>query len=176
MKHSMDRRQMMAGTAVIALGSALPATVKADVVPGTDGFEYEISKSDAQWQAQLRAHDFRILRKGETEVPKSSPLWNERRTGSYHCKACDLHLYDSRWKVEVDKGWVFFRQSVANSLLMAIDWPARAGDDTAGLEALAATEVHCRRCGSHMGHMLIVDGPILHCINGASMTFAPLDA
>lgn len=143
---------------------------RADFVPDADGYTYEITRPREDWLKQLGQHDFDILRLGKTEVPKSSSVWNETRSGDYHCKGCQLPNYTSKWKVELDKGWTFFRQSLTNSLLMSVDWPDGAAD-VAGLEDLAAIEVHCRRCGSHMGHILLVDGALLHCINGASLTF-----
>lgn len=169
MTPTLSRRTLLGGAALLALG---PVGAAARVVAGADGFAYEVTRTDEEWRAQLGEHDFDILRLGGTEVPKSSPLWQETRSGTYACKGCALDLYTSRWKAEVDKGWVFFRQSVPNSLLMAIDFPDGL-QDVMGLEILSAIEVHCRRCGSHQGHILLVEGSVLHCINGASLLFTP---
>lgn len=170
---TLSRRRLLAHAAVGL--AALPATLasrpaSADVVAGEDGYPYEVQKTDAEWLAQLGEHDFRILRRGGTEAQGTSPNWNEAREGIYACKGCDLPIYSSRWKVVLDKRWAFFRQSEPNALLMAIDWP-QGVQDQMGLELVAATEVHCRRCGSHMGHILLVEGQILHCINGSSLDF-----
>lgn len=143
-------------------------------VAGKDGFDYEVTRTPEDWQKRLSSHygdrDYWILRLRQTEVPKSSNLWDEERDGAYHCKGCDLHLYDSNWKVPIDKGYAFFRHCVPNALLTGIDWEGDAGPGQ-GLDILSTIEVHCRRCGSHMGHILQVDGKLLHCINGASLVF-----
>lgn len=175
MASPINRRAFLQTSAISLGGIAAAGVAQADVVPGQDGFVYEVSKSKEDWLAQLGEYDFGILRMGGTELQKSSPLWNETRAGAYHCKGCDLHVYDGSWKVPQKKGWAFFRQSVPNSLLMNTDWPEGTGPGL-DVEFLAAIEVHCRRCGSHTGHILLVDGEILHCINGASLTFEPTTA
>lgn len=114
------------------------------------------------------------MREGLTEAPKSSPLWDETKPGSYHCKGCDLYNYDARLKVVLEKGWVFFEHSQPDSVLTAIDGPVP--EYGAMSEDAALTEVHCRRCGSHLGHLLIVAGGMKHCINGASLDFKPAEA
>jgi peptide-methionine (R)-S-oxide reductase len=172
---TFSRRRLLSRAS--AMLAALPAALavrpaRADVIPGADGYPYEIQKTDAEWLAQLGEHDFRILRRGGTEAQGTSPNWNETREGTYACRGCGLPIYSSRWKVVLDKRWAFFRQSEPNALLMAIDWP-QGVQDQMGLELVAATEVHCRRCGSHMGHILLVEGQILHCINGSSLDFIP---
>lgn len=172
MGHGLRRRAFFkAGVAALG-GLAGAGAAGAEVASGDDGFEYEIARSPEAWRAQLGDHDFGILRLGRTEEPKSSAIWDETRDGEFHCKGCGLHVYSSAWKVPLDKGWAFFRHSVPNALLMDIDWPEGAGPGQ-GLDILAAIEVHCRRCGGHMGHILLVDGALLHCINGASLTFQP---
>ena len=170
MRFSMNRRAFFKTSAAGFGGIAAARMAHADLVPGADGFEYEVAKPSEAWLEQLGEHDFNILRLGKTEQPESSPLWNEDREGEYHCKGCELNVYSSNWKVQVDKGWAFFRHSLPNSLMMSIDWPDGAGPGL-GVDILSAIEVHCRRCGSHMGHILLVEGSILHCINGASLTF-----
>jgi peptide-methionine (R)-S-oxide reductase len=175
MGNGLNRRAFFRTGAAALGGLAGARMAHADVVPDTDGFAYEIVRSPEAWLEQLGEHDFNILRNGATEVPKSSSLWNEEREGGYHCKGCGLHVYSSNWKVQLDKGWAFFRHSVPNSLLTDIDWPEGTGPGL-GVDILAAIEVHCRRCGGHMGHVVLVEGAILHCINGASLTFAPAAA
>ena len=97
--------------------------------------------------------------------------------GTYACKGCDLPLFDGKWKQVVDMGFVFFHQARPNSLLTSIDLFNPYRDKKAGDPPDALIEVHCRRCGSHMGHILIVTkGTILHCIDGTSLTFSPARA
>jgi len=130
----------------------------------------EVTRTDAEWRALL-GDDYGILREGKTEVPKSSPHWTEARDGSYACKGCDLEQYQSNAKVNLPKGWVFFTAGVANAQLMSQDGRAEMSDNQDAFDIFI--EAHCRRCGSHMGHILLVDSKVLHCINGASLTFTP---
>ena len=164
----IDRRNLMTGTAIFAGLTALGASAKADVPAGRDPFDYEVTRSEAEWRAML-GDDFGILREGKTELPRSNPLWAEARQGTYACRGCDLHQYDSFTKVNLLKGWVFFASSVPNSQLMSQDAGTAMSGEPATFDA--AIEVHCRRCGSHMGHIFLVEGSILHCINGASLSF-----
>lgn len=176
MSKNLNRRRFFQAGIMATSSFALSQVARAERVAGKDGFDYEVKRSPEDWQKRLASHygdrDYRILRLGETEVPKSSNLWNEERDGAYHCKGCDLHVYDANWKVPLDKGFAFFRHSVPNSLLTGVDWEGDAGPGL-GLDALSTIEVHCRRCGSHMGHILLVDAKLLHCINGASLVFKP---
>ena len=176
MKPSIGRRTFMQGVAVGAL--SLPAMAAAGRVQAQDaagsqgGYTYEIVKTEAEWHAQLGDEAFGIMRQRKTERMRSSPLWNEVRDGDYFCKACDLHVYEAKWKVVIDLGWVFFTQNVPDSVLMGIDETnpyGAAGEDGA---TIALIEAHCRRCGSHFGHLITVkDGEVLHCLNGASLNF-----
>ena len=166
---TLTRRSLFAGTAAAALTGFTQAHARVPAGKNTD-YTYEVSKSDEAWRAQLGDQDFAVLREGFTEKPKSSPYWLETRPGTYHCKGCDLPVYDSRHKVLLDKGWVFFFHSIPAAVLMNIDGPTPDyGAMAAGSDDLV--EVHCRRCGSHLGHFLIVEGGMKHCINGASLTF-----
>lgn len=172
MTRHITRRSLLKGSALTLAATPLAGAAEAAVVAGRDGFDYEVTRSEADWRVELDEHEFEILRMGGTEKPKSNPLWNETRAGAYSCRGCGLPLYTSDWKVEVDKGWAFFRQSVPNSLLMNIDWPADSGEDPL-FARFTTIEAHCRRCGSHMGHILIVENECLHCINGTSLVFTP---
>lgn len=166
MQARISRRTLLASTAMLAPGAAA-----ARYVSSTDGYAYEVTRSRAEWIELLGENRFEIMREGGTEEPKSDPRWDSLEPGTYACRGCALPLYDARWKVVLDIGWLFFRHSEANALLMGIDWPE--GSDMADEFApLAAIEVHCRRCGSHMGHIVVAEEQLLHCINGASMTFA----
>jgi len=170
MTHDLNRRSFFAlsGAATLSMTTAASARVPA----GTTNFTYEINKTDEEWLAQLGEDDFAVMREGYTEKPKSSPHWNQIGDGSYHCKGCELKVFDARWKTVLDKGWVFFFHAEPAAVLMNIDGPVpEYGSMAEGKQAL--TEVHCRRCGSHLGHFLIVEGKQTHCINGASLTFTP---
>jgi peptide-methionine (R)-S-oxide reductase len=166
---SFSRRRLFAGGAATAF-AAVTGAAKARVAAGTSSdFVYEITKTDEEWRAQLGDDDFAILREGFTEKPKSSPLWLEVQPGMYHCKGCDLPAYDGQWKVLLDKGWVFFYHAVPDAVLFGID--GKVPEYGAMSPGTAISEVHCRRCGSHLGHHLQVAGEVVHCINGASLNF-----
>ncbi len=170
--HSPGRRAFLASAAFA--GATLPMAGSARADDAGDDFRFEVTYTDAEWQDRLTPEQYEVLRKGGTEWPRTSPLWNETRAGSYHCQGCELHVYQSEWKVELDKGWVFFAHGQPNAVLMGID---KAANYTMNpRNARTAIEAHCRRCGSHLGHILIVDGKLVHCINGTSLDFRPAQA
>jgi len=172
MTHSVNRRGMLKGSAMALAAAPFASSAQAAVPAGQDGFQYEITKTDEEWRAQLGEYDFNILRMGATEDQGASPLWDDYREGSYTCKGCDLPVYAGNWRVETKKKWLFFRQSEPNSLLMNVDWPASANKNPA-FAIFTSIEVHCRRCASHIGHILLIEEQVLHCINGASLNFTP---
>lgn len=167
--HSNRRHFLLSTAATLGAGIA-SSPAHARYVSHEDGFQYEVQKSEQDWLHQLGPADYDILRKGGTEVPKSSSFWNQNIAGLYTCKGCALPLYDARWQVVLDKGWVFFNHSQNNAVLTGIDWPE--GSEMAdAFASLTAIEVHCRRCGGHLGHIVQLENQLLHCINGASLLF-----
>ena len=166
------RRHVLSGSAALAGLVAFGSRARADVPAGRDPFDYEVTRSEADWRALL-GDAYPIMRGGKTEPQRSSPLWAESAPGAYHCKGCDLKHYDAELKVNLPKGWLFFTASEPNSQLMSQDGPAEMADASTALDV--AIEVHCRRCGSHIGHILLVSGRVLHCINGAALHFSPAD-
>ncbi|MEO1681440.1 MAG: peptide-methionine (R)-S-oxide reductase [Pseudomonadota bacterium] len=170
----ITRRHFVATSGVTAATLAAVTSTRAATGVG-DEFTYEINRTDEEWRAMLSDAEHKILREGDTELPRTSDLWNEEREGTYRCKGCGLLTYTSNWKVPLDKGWVFFAHAEPNSVLMDIDGPQQAyGMNPNGIANLI--EVHCRRCGSHLGHILKVDGLVVHCINGQALTFEPAEA
>lgn len=163
---------MSASVASVALAAKVtPAQASDD----TDIYQFPFTRTDAEWRERLDEIEHYVLRTGGTEAPHSSTLWNNTATGTYCCKGCDLTLYRSLQKIELDKGWVFFRHSLRDTVLTDLDLgQGMAGDPFAEMEA--AMEVHCRRCGSHLGHIValpdVKDRPI-HCINGFALSFQP---
>ncbi|MCK0149358.1 peptide-methionine (R)-S-oxide reductase MsrB [Marivita sp. S6314] len=154
----MIRRQFLQ-TAAAALGFS--ASAKA--VSASKG-SFEITRSDAEWKAMLNAAEYRVMREHGTERAFSSPLDRETRRGMFHCKGCDLALYSSEHKFDSGTGWPSFWQAQANAI----------GTKQDRSFFMLRTECHCRRCGSHLGH-IFDDGPQptgkRHCINGVSLTF-----
>jgi len=130
---------------------------------------FEVSHSDAEWHALLKPAQYAVLREEATERPFSSPLDHEQRAGIFDCAGCDLPLFSSKTKYDSRTGWPSFWQPLDNAIGTA--------DDT--FLAMKRTEVHCSRCGGHLGHVFN-DGPpptgLRYCMNGIAMTFKPATA
>src|SRR3954452_22339834 len=109
----------------------------------------EIALTDAEWRASLSLEQYEVLRKAGTERPWSGKYVNEHSDGTYHCAACGAELFDSTAKFESGSGWPSFFQTKAAGAVDLIE------DKTHGM---VRTEVRCKRCGSHLGH-LFSDGP-----------------
>jgi peptide-methionine (R)-S-oxide reductase len=122
--------------------------------------------TDAQWKAKLSPAAYKVLRHADTERPGTSPLLKEHRTGKFHCAGCDWPLYSSKTKYDSGTGWPSFWQVL----------PGAVGTMTDYETGYARTEVHCRNCGGHQGHVFD-DGPKptgkRYCMNGVAMTFKP---
>ncbi|MBS0480357.1 MAG: peptide-methionine (R)-S-oxide reductase MsrB [Proteobacteria bacterium] len=128
--------------------------------------KFEVVMSDDAWRKKLGPAAYEVLRHENTERPFSSPLNNEHRAGIFSCKGCALALYSSSTKFESGTGWPSFWRPLPNAI--------RTRND--GSLGMSRTEVHCRRCGGHLGHVFD-DGPKptgkRYCMNGLAMTFAP---
>lgn len=131
--------------------------------------EFPITKTDAEWKAQLPPDVYQVLRHEATERAGTSPLNQEKRKGTFHCAGCDLPLYSSETKYESGTGWPSFWEAL----------PAAVGTREDRSMFMTRTECHCARCGGHLGH-IFDDGPPptgkRHCINGLAMTFKPAGA
>jgi peptide-methionine (R)-S-oxide reductase len=127
---------------------------------------YEVTHTDAQWQKILSPAQYNILRQAGTEPPYSSPLLKETRLGTYNCAGCALPLFSSKTKYDSGEGWPSFFAPLPNAVLSS-------ADNSFGMDR---TEIHCRRCGSHLGHVF-TDGPpptgLRYCIDGLALVFAP---
>ena len=154
----MRRRQFMTG---LLMGAALPAAGPA--------FGYEVTKSDEEWKKLLSPAAYRVLRHQDTEAPFTSPLNNEHRKGIFACAGCALDLFSSDTKFDSGTGWPSFFRPLPGAV-------QTSSDKSLFMER---TEVHCRRCGGHLGHVF-EDGPkptgLRYCMNGVALTFAPAQA
>jgi peptide-methionine (R)-S-oxide reductase len=161
-----DRRLVLASLAGLFGLSAL-RWLKA--APAQAAEKFEIEKTDAEWRAQLTPQQYEILRNQGTERPWSSPLLKEHRKGIFACAGCDLPLFSSETKFESGTGWPSFYKPLDNAV-------ATTEDRTFGM---ARTEVHCRRCGGHLGHVFD-DGPkptgLRYCMDGFALNFHPANA
>lgn len=158
----MNRRSFLAATATL-LGSAsvLPSVIaQGQAAEGP----FEITLSDAEWRTRLTKAQFKVLRQEGTERPFSSPLNEEKRAGTFHCAGCDLPVYPSSTKYDSGTGWPSFWEPLDNAIGTKADRKLLR----------LRTEVHCRRCGGHLGHVFN-DGPKptgkRHCLNGVALTF-----
>jgi peptide-methionine (R)-S-oxide reductase len=128
---------------------------------------YEIEKTDKEWRKTLSKEQYRILRGHGTERPYTSALLDEKRTGHYICAACGHALFASAAKFESGTGWPSYYQPTSSAAI---------GTTTDYKIGYPRTEVHCARCGGHLGHVF-KDGPeptgLRYCINGAALNFTP---
>ena len=157
MNSSWNRRAVMGGLlcggAVLSLGLR-PA------------FAFAVTKSDADWKKQLSPMAYDVLRHEGTEEPGSSPLDHNFKKGSYACAGCDLMNFSSETKFDSGTGWPSFWKPLPGAVETKAD--LSLGD--------MRTEVHCSRCGGHLGHVFD-DGPkptgLRYCMNGVALKFTP---
>ncbi|HMN36676.1 MAG TPA: peptide-methionine (R)-S-oxide reductase MsrB [Hyphomicrobium sp.] len=158
------RRQFaQVGLAAAASLSTLRQSARADE---EKDMSFEITKTDAEWRSRLTPEQYRVLRKHGTERSGSSPLDKTYAPGVYNCAACDLTLFSSETKFNSGTGWPSFWKPLDNAIGTSVD---RSFFTT-------RTEVHCRRCGGHLGHVF-QDGPpptgLRYCMNGLALKFVP---
>ena len=162
MSEAFDRRRFFAGAAGLASAIALGGAGKAPLK------RFEIELSEAAWRKRLTPDQFAVLRKHATERPGSSPLDREKRTGIFACAGCALPLFSSKTKFDSGTGWPSFYAPLKNAVGTTIDRSL----------FMERTEVHCRRCGGHLGHVF-ADGPkptgLRYCMNGDAMKFIPAE-
>ncbi len=153
----MQRRQFIA--TVLAAGS-----VTALARPSMGEGKFELTRTEAEWRATLSDMQYAVMREEATERAGSSPLDKQYAEGTYHCRGCDLALYTSETKFDSGTGWPSFYESLPNAIGTKQDRSLFS----------VRTECHCRRCGSHLGH-IFDDGPKptgkRHCLNGVSLVF-----
>ncbi len=153
----MNRRSFLATSAAACLATP--------TIAAADG-NFEVTRSTAEWHEMLSDAEFHVMREEGTERAFTSPLNGQKAKGIYHCKGCEQALYASDTKFESGTGWPSFWAPLENAVATRPD-PGFFG---------SRTEVHCDRCGSHLGHVFD-DGPEptgkRYCMNGVAMVFRP---
>ncbi len=156
---SLSKRQFLkfSGVTLVALtfGCGDDATAKA---------KFTTSYSDAEWKKRLSPAAYNVLRREDTERPYSSALNKEKRKGTFVCAGCNQKLFSSATKFESGTGWPSFYQPLKGGVGSTSDYKI----------GYARTEIHCARCGGHLGHVFD-DGPQptgkRYCMNGVAMKF-----
>lgn len=130
---------------------------------------FEITKTDAEWREALTSEQFNVLRKHGTERAGTSPLDKNYQPGTYVCAGCGLPLFTSETKFDSGTGWPSFYAPIDGATETTVDRSF----------FMSRTEVHCRRCGGHLGHVFN-DGPAptgqRYCMNGVSLEFEPTES
>jgi peptide-methionine (R)-S-oxide reductase len=128
--------------------------------------KFEVTKSDAEWRKELTPVQYNILRKQGTEPAGSSPLDANDAPGTYLCAGCALAVFSSETKYHSGTGWPSFWKPLDGGVETSVDTSY----------FMTRTEVHCHRCGGHLGHVF-EDGPkptgLRYCMNGAALKFSP---
>jgi peptide-methionine (R)-S-oxide reductase len=129
------------------------------------GMTDKIEKTDAEWRKELSPEQYHVLREAGTERAFTGAYWNSHEKGVYHCAACGLELFSSDTKFDSGTGWPSYYAPISEANVI------RETDSTLGM---VRTEVKCRRCGSHLGHVFD-DGPkptgLRYCMNSVSLKF-----
>jgi peptide-methionine (R)-S-oxide reductase len=145
------------GAVAVLLGSTSTLAVSAS--------SFKVTHTPAEWQRLLGPERFAVLRQAATERPFSSPLLNEHRRGVFDCAGCGLPAFSSAAKFDSGTGWPSFFRALPNAIVTRADRSL----------LMERTEVLCRRCGGHLGHVFD-DGPrptgLRYCMNGLALKFA----
>ena len=158
----IDRRAMLGlagagGVSLLLFGHSSPAATS---------IKFQVVHTPAEWRRMLGPRRFAVLREAATEPPFSSPLLKEHRKGLFVCAGCGLPLFSSATKFESGTGWPSFWKPLGGAIITR-------SDRSLGFER---TEVLCRRCGGHLGHVFD-DGPrptgLRYCMNGLALGFRP---
>jgi peptide-methionine (R)-S-oxide reductase len=160
-REAITRRKLL-GYAAASLGMAILAPSARAAAPG----RFEIVRTPEEWRRILTPSQYAVLRTGATERAGSSPLNREHRRGLFLCAGCNLPLFSSAAKFESGTGWPNFTAPLKSAVGTRVDRSL----------LMLRTEVHCRRCGGHLGHVFD-DGPRptgkRYCMNGTALKFRP---
>ncbi|HZC16612.1 MAG TPA: peptide-methionine (R)-S-oxide reductase MsrB [Caulobacteraceae bacterium] len=158
----IERRTLAAGTAIAGVLAWFGLTARGAAKP--KGETFEVNHTDAEWRRLLTPAQYDVLRDAGTEAPGLSALDHQFRNGLYSCVGCQSPLYSSQTKFDSGTGWPSFWRP--------IDRAVRTTTDTSLF--MVRNEVHCARCGGHLGHVFD-DGPrptgLRYCMNGVALSF-----
>lgn len=158
---NLDRRTLLGA---VGIGGVAWIVFRPEPIDAKPGFE--VTKTPAEWRRVLGPQRFNILREAGTERAFTSPLNKERRTGLFGCAGCGLPLFASTTKFDSGTGWPSFYRALPGAVMTRSDHSV----------LMERTEVLCRRCGGHLGHVFN-DGPRptgkRYCINGLALRFRP---
>ncbi|HUD91167.1 peptide-methionine (R)-S-oxide reductase MsrB [Sphingobium sp.] len=157
----MNRRHFLGGVA-----TGVTAIVLWQLLPDAAEAAYPFTLTDAEWRRRLSPWAYKVLRQQATEHPYTSPLNDEHRAGTFACAGCRQRLFSSKTKFDSGTGWPSFWAALPKAVGTSRDL---------GLGEVR-TEVHCARCGGHLGHVFD-DGPRptgkRYCMNGVALSFLP---
>jgi len=160
----MTKRRELVGMTVLAGAALLGLWPRHRAAKAAESAVFPVTYTDADWRSLLSLAAYNVLRREGTETPFSSKLDFETRVGTYACAGCDLPVFSSATKYDSHTGWPSFWQPLTHAV-------AERDDTSFGM---ARTEIHCVRCGGHLGHVFR-DGPpptgLRYCMNGVAMTF-----
>ncbi|MDT5338852.1 MAG: peptide-methionine (R)-S-oxide reductase [Mycobacterium sp.] len=162
----MNRRHLLIGGALIGVlaGCGSLRDVAGADTPKESTDTFEVNHTDAEWRKVLTPEQYDVLRNAGTETPFTSPLNDEHRKGVFACAGCALDLFSSTTKFDSGTGWPSFWKPLDNAVI-------EKTDNTLGA---TRTEVRCRRCGGHLGHVFD-DGPeptgLRYCMDGVALNF-----
>ncbi|MCH7628094.1 MAG: peptide-methionine (R)-S-oxide reductase MsrB [Proteobacteria bacterium] len=158
----ISRRRMVGGMLAVSTMALASGCYAAPAAQGT----FPVRFTDAEWRKRLTAEQYYILRQAGTERPFTSPLLNEHRKGTFVCAADGNALFSSVTKFDSGTGWPSFWKPLPGAVATTIDRSF----------GMTRTEVHCSRCGGHLGHVFD-DGPrptgVRYCMNGDALLFRP---
>jgi peptide-methionine (R)-S-oxide reductase len=163
----MNRRRLLEmGTIIIGTGWFSRYLLGQTNVMATSKEQFEVNKTEQEWLETLTPEQFNVLRKHGTERAGTSPLDKVYAEGVFACAACDLPVFTSKTKYDSGTGWPSFYEPIPGAIGTSVDRTL----------FMTRTEVHCHRCGGHLGHVFN-DGPPptgqRYCMNGVAMKFVP---